>query len=535
MGKLKKVLTLLSLLSLVLAMTACRDSHAYGIIKKINKSKITIEAGSYTQSKDSSAAGSDKSDSSETTGSQDSAGSFTSNGSILEYELSSAVDPAELSSGDLVKLTLDGNLVTAIELVKQTESTQETDASRETENSKQSAVFTVNHKSMDSVDQDYDTSISNLNTVLVENSGSLKLKDSTLTKSGNTTNDEKSRSYGLNAVLAVSGGSTASVDRTTVTSSGTGASGIFATGKNTKITASNIKLYTTGEYSRGFNATYGGKLTASDSNITTKGAHSAPILADQGQGYIHVSDTAVSAEGVDSPCIYSAGRVYASGVTGNTSKSQIASIEGPNRIILEDCILQGAGDCGIGFSSKTAASVSDKKVKKSARFQATNSKLTTTSSGPMFWTSGIKARAELKDSTLYYSSGILADITGNRKNGRTAGGTFTLKGINQVLQGDISCDASSSASLYLTQKSIFTGAINKQNTASASTVSLDATSSWEMTADSYLTQFINEDCEMGNIRSNGYTLYYDHNNEKNKWLKGETYRLPGGGKLTPAS
>lgn len=40
-----------------------------------------------------------------------------------------------------------------------------------------------------------------------------------------------------------------------------------------------------------------------------------------------------------------------------------------------------------------------------------------------------------------------------------------------------------------------------------------------------------EDCS--NLYSEGYTIYYDADNEENAWLEGETIELDGGGRLTP--
>ena len=52
------------------------------------------------------------------------------------------------------------------------------------------------------------------------------------------------------------------------------------------------------------------------------------------------------------------------------------------------------------------------------------------------------------------------------------GGQFTLTGINQVFEGDVTCDEISTFALSLTQGSTFTGAVNTENTAQAAAVSL---------------------------------------------------------------
>ncbi len=68
-------------------------------------------------------------------------------------------------------------------------------------------------------------------------------------------------------------------------------------------------------------------------------------------------------------------------------------------------------------------------------------------------------------------------------------------------------------------------------------LSLDSSSTWNVTADSYLTTLSDTSGISGtaitNINGNGHTVYYDA--AANPALGGQTYTLNGGGVLKPAS
>ena len=572
MGKLKIAIAVFSAILLLTAMTACtsKDDEVYGKITKINDTKITVETGAYeeppkleknsstqsetgSQTDSTSKADNKAADSNEppqiSDGGQpsDSSGQdrsngrfpegingFTADGGSATYILSDNIDITGLEEGILVKLTLDDDTVTAIEIIHQPGNAPGGSAGSETGATKTSATFTVSGGKQTSANKDYESEEANVSAVLVENKGSLAISGGSLIKSGDTTDDTESNFYGLNAILSASGGSKITLDGTTLTSSSDGSNAIFATGKGSKIVAKNFSIYTTGDSARGLDATYKGTIIATGGDISTKGSHCAPIATDRGEGTIQVSDTSVSAEGDGSPCIYSTGIITAANFTGYATGSQIAVVEGKNSISLDHCVLQGAGKNGIMLYQSTSGDAAEGE----ASFNAADSTLTTTSKGPMFYVTNTEASATLKNTKLYYSSGILINAAGNKTNnwGKAGenGGNFTLTGISQNLEGNVKCDQISTVTLNLTEKSAFKGSINAGNSAKSATIHLDKSSTWTMTGDSYVSAITNKDTACSNIKSNGFTLYYDKSNAANKWLDGKTLSLSGGGKLTPA-
>ena len=86
------------------------------------------------------------------------------------------------------------------------------------------------------------------------------------------------------------------------------------------------------------------------------------------------------------------------------------------------------------------------------------------------------------------------------------GGQVTLKAGSQAIDGDMVVDEVSNLNLYLADGSTFTGAINADGQAGEVYVELDASSTWTLTADAYITGLT---CEAGSINLNGHTLYVD--------------------------
>lgn len=104
---------------------------------------------------------------------------------------------------------------------------------------------------------------------------------------------------------------------------------------------------------------------------------------------------------------------------------------------------------------------------------------------------------------------------------------------NQTIAGDVTADGNSSLKLVLRDKTYFKGALNKDKTARAVSVSLDKEAVWDVTGTSYVTAFTDEDTTLANVHSNGYDIYYNGDIPDNAWLKGAARNLSGGGRLLP--
>lgn len=436
----------------------------------------------------------------------------------------------DLQEGDIVSVEMQGEKAVSITIQNRGSMSEST-----TGNIELSGVYTVDGKEEMSDGETYASTNADENAVLVKNGGALELTNTVLKKSGDSSSADESNFYAVNAVLAASEGSTATMSDITLTSDAEGSNAIFATGEDSKITVNNVKIHTKGNSSRGLDATYGGSVIATNVDITTEGAHCAPIATDRGEGTITVDSGTLSAAGDGSPCVYSTGNITVKGVTGTAAGSQAAVVEGRNSITLEKCDLTGAGENGVMLYQSTSGDAAEG----TAKFSASDSKLSSTSSGPMFYITNTDAEATLENTELTYNSDILVRASGNNTNnwGREGsnGGNFKLNGINQRLIGDVACDEISTVEVSLTKGSILKGTVNGENTGKEVRISLDKDSRWELAGDSYLTSITDKDKDLENIVSNGHNIYYDASDSANEWLDGETVELNGGGSLTPAA
>ncbi|AKB30957.1 hypothetical protein MSSIH_0267 [Methanosarcina siciliae HI350] len=158
----------------------------------------------------------------------------------------------------------------------------------------------------------------------------------------------------------------------------------------------------------------------------------------------------------------------------------------------------------------------------------------TTSIGPLFYITNTDSEIKLNGAELNATSGILLSASADRWGDTGSnGGIVTLTAEDELLNGDVTCDNISSVTVILQNGTSLTGVINEENAGGSVALTLDSTSTWNVTGTSYLKSLIDEDTTLSNIKDNGYTIYYDSNENTNNWLGGETYTLTDGGKLIP--
>ena len=380
--------------------------------------------------------------------------------------------------------------------------------------------------------------------IVVNDGGSLNATGLTISKSGDSSNTENSEFYGLNAAVLVQKGSEATIKDTTIKTSATGANAIFSTGENATLNVSNTKITTTGDSSRGLDATYGGTINANKVTITTSGQHCAAVATDRGEGTVTVKNSILNTNGKGSPCVYSTGTISVSNSKGTATDSSCAVIEGKNSITLNNTKLtsygvgrvdDGIDNCGVMIYQSMSGDANEG----TGTFSATDSTLTISKkskiyeTSPMFFITNTDAVINLENTKLNYGSNQLVTVSGNDGEWGSQGsngGNLTLNATNQILNGNISVDNISTASFIL-KGSTLTSTINSENNAKEVNLSLDSSSKWVVTGDSYVTTLTLENNDLSLIEDHGYTIYYDAS--ANSWLNGQTITLSNGGTLTP--
>ena len=384
--------------------------------------------------------------------------------------------------------------------------------------------------------QSYTATAADTSGVWVTNSGVLILTSPVIRTSGNTSSTDNSSFYGLNAALLATAAGSATVTGGSIATSGTGANGAFATGAGSSLTLNGVAINATGDGGHAVMATQGASLTLTNVTMNTAGGSASAIATDRGGGAINVTGGAIATSGSNSAGIYSTGAIAVSGATFKATGAETAVIEGANSIALTDVSLTSTFP---KWGVMIYQSMSGDAAGTQGVFTMTGGSLTyTPSSGPLFYVTNSTAIITLKGVTATTGSGVfLQAAAGQWGASGSNGGAANLTADAQTLAGDIVVDGSSVLALTLKNGSSLTGAINRAASAKTAGLTLDATSQWTLTADSYLSALSDAGGISGaavtNITGNGHRVYYDATLSANSYLAGKTYALPGGGSLLP--
>jgi len=366
--------------------------------------------------------------------------------------------------------------------------------------------------------------------VYVTDGGDLSLVDPTIVTSGESSSNDASSFYGLNAAVLAGDGSTVTITGGSISTTGSGANGAFPTGTGSTIVLTDVDISATGSGGHGVMATNGGILTLTDVDITTTGANGAPLATDRGSGTVTATRGTVLASGRDSPGIYSTGVIAVTDGIITATGSEAAVIEGFNSIILKNATLTGgvektggtmiyqsmSGDANVGTGTITMTGGSY-----------------TSTAGPAFFVTNTNAVITFAGVKVTSNSDTFIKAAGTDRWGTSGsnGGAVTFTADGEALTGSLVTDSISSIDATLKNGTSLTGSIN------SAALTLDTTSSWTVTGDSVLTSLSDASGISGtsitNIYGNGHTVTYDPGLAANRALGGKTYSLAGSGTLSP--
>lgn len=311
---------------------------------------------------------------------------------------------------------------------------------------------------------------------------------------------------GVNAAIRVYDSAELTLTDCTIEASAANATGVFAYDKGV-IYLDNCTVTVTGGGAGGVQVAGGGTLYGT--NLTVTSASKAAIRSDRGGGVLILDGGTYTSTGSNGcPAIYSTADITVKNAECVSTNSRAVIIEGKNSVTLENCTLTGndqstkegsvkanvllyqsaSGDASVGTSMFTMTGGSMK-----------------ANSGAMFYCTNTASVINLENAELLLSDdGTLLIVSAGRwgKDGKN-GGDCTLNASNQTLTGDIQVDAISTLSLNLTEGSFLTGAITGEGQIA---ISLDASSAWTLTGDSYITSLSGD---LSGLDLNGFTLYVD--------------------------
>lgn len=337
----------------------------------------------------------------------------------------------------------------------------------------------------------------------------------TIEKSGETSNTESSDFYGQNAGLLTVNGAAATITNSTITTNGKGANGIFAYGSGSNVTVSDTTITTTADNSGGIDVTGGGSILADNLTIETSGNSSAAIRSDRGGGTLTVDGGTYTTNGTGSPAVYCTADITVSNATLNATASEGVVIEGKNSVALENCDITGNmqgtyhGDENENLHTLMIYQSMSGDADEGEANMTINGGSITGLNGDFIYSTNTTSVLSLNNVALTLSNDTLLRVCGN--DGARGWGTVGKNGAdmkfnvsNQILTGNIIVDEISSLIFTMSEASSFEGAINTEQDGGNVAVTLDASSTWTLTADSYITSF---EGSLENINMNGFTLY----------------------------
>ena len=374
----------------------------------------------------------------------------------------------------------------------------------------------------------YTSETSDENAVLVDTSEAVTLAGLNVTKTGDSDGGDSCSFYGLNAAVLAKGGSTVTISGGTITTDAKGANGVFSYGGNgaqnggagdgTTVNISDTVIKTSADNSGGIMTTGGGVTNASNLTIETSGRSSAAIRTDRGGGTVTVNGGTYTTNGLGSPAVYSTADITVSGAKLISNQSEGICIEGKNSVTLKDCDFTVSntkcnGHATFLDSIMIYQSMSGDADSGTSSFTMTGGSLTSRS-GHVFHVTNTNAVITLSDVDITNedSENVLLSVCDDGWSG--ADNIAQLNASSQTLSGRILVGDNSKLTLELTDGSSFTGSIGGQIKNSTGetistevgevSVTLDSTSKWTLTADSYITSF---DGDVSQVVSNGYKLY----------------------------
>lgn len=332
---------------------------------------------------------------------------------------------------------------------------------------------------------------------------------------GNSSNTEDGDFYGQNAGFLALNSANVTITGATVNTSAINGNGVFSYGEGTTVTISDSAIHTTERNSGGIQTTGGGTTIASNLTVDTEGDSSAAIRSDRGGGTVNVDGGTYTTSGVGSPAVYSTADITVKNATLTANNSEGLVIEGKNSIALENCDVTGNMTTSNGGSDEDNLhavmiyqSMSGDAAMGEASFSSDGGSITSLS-GDLFYVTNTSCTISLKDTKLVTANDQLLTIAGNNSSrgwgtSGSNGGDVVLTASSQEMDGNITVDDISTLDMTLSDGSAFTGSINSTGDAGDVSVTLDSSSTWTLTGDSYITSF---DGDLSQINANGYQLY----------------------------
>ena len=343
-----------------------------------------------------------------------------------------------------------------------------------------------------------DSSKNDESVYLVKDEAMLTLRNSSVSKYGDTTNLNNTKNLGQNAALVTSYNSISQIYNSNITTDGEGASGIYGHGQKSSVEIADTSIETLGSSSSAIIAAFHSQINGRNLTINTKSKSSPALETITEDSSITIEDSTIETNSSASPIIYAQGTLTLKNTTGTANGSRIAILKGNANVTLNQVTSIVSGGSGEENFKESGILIYGNESDH-ATFTALNSSLNINQSlpyyniAPLFIISNTKATINLTNTPLNYGSNIFINITSSKVN-------INLK--KQTIEGDIIGDAKTKLKLTLKDNSSLNSIIP-----SNTDLSLDKTSSITLKQDTYLNSLNNDDETNSNINFNNYKLF----------------------------
>ena len=340
------------------------------------------------------------------------------------------------------------------------------------------------------------------NALLVTGGSTLVTGASVVRQSTDSTGGDGASFYGVGAAVLTTGG-TVTIEGGTISTDARGGAGVFAYGEGSAVVRDTV-ITTQQDASGGIHVAGGGTLTAENLTVETNGASSAAIRSDRGGGTMTVTGGSYTANGAGSPAVYVTADIAIEDAILTATGSEALCLEGRNAVTLTGCVLSGnmpdqAINNGNTWTVILYQSMSGDAEIGKASFTMTGGQLISENGG-LFYTTNTESEITLTgvEITAAEDCAYFLRCTGN-SNGRgwgsagANGADCVFTAVRQAMNGDVIWDSISTLEMRLTEGTVFTGAVIRDESDVTETGSgwcsleLDASSTWIVTADSELT------------------------------------------------
>lgn len=351
---------------------------------------------------------------------------------------------------------------------------------------------------------DYAATQSNQSCLLALDHSAVTVDQASFSKTGDPSTIEDALKYGLNAAVLGAPGATMNILGSTIETAALGAGGIAVNGLNSSAVSNATNINTEGNNSPIFFAGFQGELKVTGGLQTSKGDGSI-VFVPRASSSILADSVICQTTGYLAPIVRASGLFSGTSLQGVATNSIAAQIEPGGTVnLVNSKITTGAIQTDTNYHAVFVFDNQDKTQKKEpGHLTVINSEWTIPSSSPAAQ-DGYNFMVDQCSAAISLNGTSIINVP---KCARVQNGLIGLTLTSQVLGGVIEGDSDSTIDLTIAEASRFDGAINPDQACQNVIVHLDATSTMNLTADTYLTEFTNANTSNSNVQTNGYHLY----------------------------